>query len=118
MSRVLHLVDASPYIFRAFHTLPETMRDPEGRPTNAVHGFLDFLLKLVREEKVTHLAVCFDFDLVKGFAVGRTIFGEVARAWMKGETDDAAATAEMARRYARLCEVWDEARAAAREPVA
>jgi 5'-3' exonuclease len=63
----VHLVDASPYIFRAFHTLPETIRDPEGRPTNAVHGFLDFLLRLIREEEVTHIAVCFDFDLVKSF---------------------------------------------------
>ncbi|MCB1372235.1 MAG: DUF2090 domain-containing protein, partial [Rhodobacteraceae bacterium] len=58
------------------------------------------------------------FDLVKGFAVGRTIFGDVARAWMTGGMDDAAAVAEMARRYARLCEIWDRARAAAREAVA
>jgi 5'-3' exonuclease len=63
----VHLVDASPYIFRAFHTLPESIRDPQGRPTNAVHGFLDFLLRLIREEEVTHLAVCFDFDLVTSF---------------------------------------------------
>lgn len=63
----VHLVDASPYIFRAFHTLPESIRDPQGRPTNAVHGFLDFLLRLIREEEVTHLAVCFDFDLVLSF---------------------------------------------------
>jgi len=63
----VHLVDASPYIFRAFHTLPESIQDPEGRPTNAVHGFVDFLLKLIREEEVTHLAVCFDFDLVKSY---------------------------------------------------
>ncbi len=54
------------------------------------------------------------FELVKGFAVGRTIFAEVARAWMKGETGDAEAVAEMARRYARLCGTWDAARAAAR----
>jgi 5-dehydro-2-deoxygluconokinase len=58
------------------------------------------------------------FDLVKGFAVGRTIFGEVARGWMRGELADAEAVAEMARRYARLCAIWDEARAAARESVA
>ncbi|MBP7003050.1 5-dehydro-2-deoxygluconokinase [Amaricoccus sp.] len=54
------------------------------------------------------------FDLVKGFAVGRTIFGDVARAWMKGETGDADAVAAMATRYARLCALWDEARSAAR----
>ncbi len=40
--------------------------------------------------------------------------GAVARGWMKGETDDAAAVAEMARRYARLCGIWDAARAAAK----
>jgi 5-dehydro-2-deoxygluconokinase len=58
------------------------------------------------------------FNLVKGFAVGRTIFGEVARAWMRREIDDAMAVDEMARRYGRLCGLWDKARATAREAVA
>ena len=52
--------------------------------------------------------------LVKGFAVGRTIFGDAARAWLKGEMTDADAVDEMSRRYARLCEIWDTARAEAR----
>ena len=51
--------------------------------------------------------------LVKGFAVGRTIFGDAARAWMQGEMSDAEAVAQMAERYARLCEIWDTAREAA-----
>ncbi|MFK0207838.1 5-dehydro-2-deoxygluconokinase [Agrobacterium sp. NPDC090283] len=55
------------------------------------------------------------YPLVKGFAVGRTIFGDVARQWLKGKTTDAAAVAEMARRYSRLCEIWDGARTAAEE---
>jgi len=55
------------------------------------------------------------YDLVKGFAVGRTIFGDVARAWLKGETDDKAAVAEMARRFSRLCAIWDTARGAVKE---
>lgn len=58
------------------------------------------------------------FPLVRGFAVGRTIFGDVARAWMKGETSDGAAIAEMATRYARLCQIWDKARVAAQEKAA
>ncbi|WP_413869527.1 bifunctional 5-dehydro-2-deoxygluconokinase/5-dehydro-2-deoxyphosphogluconate aldolase [Albidovulum sp.] len=58
------------------------------------------------------------FGLVKGFAVGRTIFGDAARGWMAGDLADAEAVAEMARRYARLCEIWDRARAAAREKAA
>ncbi len=53
--------------------------------------------------------------LVKGFAVGRTIFGDVARAWLKGEADDEAAVAQMADRYQKLCHIWDKARNAARE---
>ncbi|MEE4331842.1 MAG: DUF2090 domain-containing protein, partial [Wenzhouxiangella sp.] len=48
--------------------------------------------------------------LVKGFAVGRTIFADTARAWMRGETDDAAAVAAMADRYRALCSAWDDAR--------
>ncbi|MBL9059230.1 MAG: DUF2090 domain-containing protein, partial [Mangrovicoccus sp.] len=54
------------------------------------------------------------FPLVKGFAVGRTIFAEVARDWLANGLSDAEAVAEMARRYARLCRVWDEARESAR----
>lgn len=50
--------------------------------------------------------------LVKGFAVGRTIFAEVARNWMQGEIDDSAAVAAMRSNYQRLCALWDEARAA------
>ena len=51
--------------------------------------------------------------LVKGFAVGRTIFGDAARSWMTGAMGDEDAVALMAERYARLCAVWDEARGAA-----
>nr|WP_275982222.1 5-dehydro-2-deoxygluconokinase [Frigidibacter sp. ROC022] len=49
-------------------------------------------------------------ELVRGFAVGRTIFGSVARAWLEGEMSDDAAVAEMATRFERLCTIWNEAR--------
>lgn len=58
------------------------------------------------------------FDLVKGFAVGRTIFGEVARRWFSGKLTDEAAVDEMSKRYARLCGLWDTARENAREQAA
>ena len=48
--------------------------------------------------------------LVKGFAVGRTIFSDAARAWMKGEMTDDAAVAQMTERYGQLCETWEDAR--------
>ena len=50
-------------------------------------------------------------DLVKGFAVGRTIFADAARAWLSGTLADEAAVADMAEKYERLCRLWDEARA-------
>lgn len=43
---------------------------------------------------------------VKGFAVGRTIFGEAARGWLAGTLDDEAATAMMAERFGRLVDAW------------
>ena len=52
--------------------------------------------------------------LVKGFAVGRTIFGDAARAWLKGDMADDAAVSQMAERYTALCKIWDNARAEAR----
>ena len=54
------------------------------------------------------------FDLVKGFAVGRTIFGDVARAWFAGTMGDEEAVATMAEKYTNLCTIWDSARRAAR----
>lgn len=64
------------------------------------------------------LAECFALaarqPLVKGFAVGRTIFGDPARAWMAGSLSDDDAVAQMADRFGRLCELWDSARAQAR----
>jgi 5-dehydro-2-deoxygluconokinase len=50
------------------------------------------------------------YPLVKGFAVGRTIHGDVGRDWMAGRTDDATAVATMAANFARLCKIWDDAR--------
>jgi 5-dehydro-2-deoxygluconokinase len=69
-------------------------------------------------ELAASFEVAAGFSLVKGFAVGRTIFGDVARGWMAGDLADAEAVAEMAGRYGRLCDIWDRARAAARERAA
>ncbi len=48
--------------------------------------------------------------LVKGFAIGRTIFADAARQWFRDALSDAAAIDMMSERYARLCAVWDAAR--------
>ncbi len=46
----------------------------------------------------------------KGFAIGRTVFGQPAKAWLAGEIDDATAITRMAESYARLIQAWDRLR--------
>lgn len=57
----------------------------------------------------TGFALAAGEPMVKGFAVGRTIFAEAAEAWLKGAIDDAAAVADMAARFRQLTVAWQEA---------
>ena len=63
----VHLIDASPYIFRAYFSIPATLVEPQGSPVNAVHGFAWFLIELAEKESVTHAAVTFDESLTTSF---------------------------------------------------
>lgn len=63
----IHLIDASPYLFRAYFSLPSSLTDKAGRPANAVYGFASFLLRLRDEEAPTHLALAFDRSLTSSF---------------------------------------------------
>lgn len=58
--RALYLVDASLYIFRAWHSMPDEFQDADGWPTNAVHGFARFLLEVLEKERPAHIAIAFD----------------------------------------------------------
>ncbi|SCX29094.1 hypothetical protein DSM25558_4614 [Agrobacterium sp. DSM 25558] len=55
------------------------------------------------------------FPLVKGFAVGRTIFAQAACDWLAGTISDEEAIKDMQGRYQRLCTVWQEARIASQD---
>ena len=63
----VYLVDASPYIFRAFFSVPPSVKTPDGKPKNALHGFSGFLLKLIADEEVRHMALTFDRSLNTSF---------------------------------------------------
>ena len=63
----LHLIDASLYVFRAWHSLPEDLAGADGWPVNAVHGFARFLLDLLERERPSHVAVAFDESLESSF---------------------------------------------------
>jgi 5-dehydro-2-deoxygluconokinase len=51
-------------------------------------------------------AVAAGHEMVKGFAVGRTLFNEAAEAWLAGKMDDEAAIDDMAGRFASLVKSW------------
>jgi len=78
-------------------------------------GIVVLGLDAPEKELAASFAMAAKQPLVKGFAVGRTIFGDAARAWMKGEMSDAEAVTQMAGRFSGLCEIWDDARAVANE---
>ncbi len=52
------IVDGNSLMHRAYHALP--LMDAEGIYTNAIYGFLNMLLKVIKEENVRYIAVCFD----------------------------------------------------------
>ncbi|MEY4642219.1 MAG: hypothetical protein RLZZ227_2213 [Pseudomonadota bacterium] len=56
----VYLIDASIYIFRAWHTFETTIIDSTGKPANAVFGFGDFLYQLIQQKKPSHIACAFD----------------------------------------------------------
>ncbi len=56
----LYLVDASLYVFRAWHSMPDEFHDADGWPTNAVHGFARFVLELLEHERPGNIAIAFD----------------------------------------------------------
>jgi 5'-3' exonuclease len=63
---LLYLIDALPYVFRAYFAVPE-MNSPAGAPVHAVYGFAAFLCQLLRQAPLTHIAVAFDESLVSSF---------------------------------------------------
>jgi DNA polymerase-1 len=65
----LVLIDGSSYLYRAFHALP-SLSNSRGDPTGAVHGVLNMINKLIKEQSTEHIAVIFD-------APGRTFRDEM-----------------------------------------
>ena len=55
----LFLVDGSSYIYRAFYAIAH-LSNSKGLPTNAVFGFTQMLLKVLKEHRPDYLAVVFD----------------------------------------------------------
>lgn len=64
----LYLVDASVYVFRAYHSMEPDWQDEDGWATHAVHGFSSFMFQLLEQiTPSTAMAVCFDKALETSF---------------------------------------------------
>ena len=61
MDRLL-IIDGHAYAYRAFHAIRD-LRSPDGRPTNAVYGFVKMLAKLRTAVEPSHLIVVWDGGL-------------------------------------------------------
>ncbi len=67
MSEKVWLVDASMYVFRAWHSMPDEFRDSDDQPVNAVHGFTRFVLEVLERHKPVRIAMAFDESLESNF---------------------------------------------------
>ena len=57
---MIYLIDASVYVFRAWHSLPPDIADRDGNPTQALYGFARFLGDLLERRQPRYVAVLFD----------------------------------------------------------
>ena len=57
--KTLLLIDASSYLYRAFHAMPD-LRSPQGEPTGAVYGIVNMLRRLMQSEQFDYCACVFD----------------------------------------------------------
>lgn len=74
MSGLVYHVDASYFIFRAYHSMPPDMADADGNPTHALYGFARFLSDLLEEVRPERIAVAFDQSLRSETSVRHAIF--------------------------------------------
>ncbi len=112
----VYLVDGTYELFRAYFAMPK-LESPDGRPVGAVHGMVQSLLSLMRDNQVTHIGCAFDSvirsfrnDMFSGYKTGegtpedllaqfpvaeRAVAALGIRVWpmVEFEADDAIATA-------------------------
>jgi 5'-3' exonuclease len=62
MSAPVLLLDGASMWFRSFFGVPSSITAPDGRPVNALRGFLDTVATLITRERPARLVVCLDLD--------------------------------------------------------
>lgn len=65
----LVLLDGASMWFRSYFGVPSSITAPDGRPVNAVRGFIDSMAVVITRQRPTRLAVCLDLDWRPQFRV-------------------------------------------------
>jgi 5'-3' exonuclease len=60
---VVYFIDASYFVFRAYHSMPPDMVDTDGNSTHALYGFARFLSDLLEQVRPERMGVAFDISL-------------------------------------------------------
>ena len=61
-SGVVYYIDASYFVFRAYHSMPSDMVDADGNATHALYGFARFLSDLLEQVRPHRIGVAFDLS--------------------------------------------------------
>lgn len=67
--RPLVLLDGASMWFRSYFGVPSSITAPDGRPVNAVRGFIDSMAVVIAQQRPSRLAVCLDLDWRPQFRV-------------------------------------------------
>jgi 5'-3' exonuclease len=65
----LLLLDGASMWFRSYFGVPSSITSPDGRPINAVRGFIDSMAVVITQQRPARLAVCLDLDWRPQFRV-------------------------------------------------
>lgn len=94
------LLDAPSLVYRAFFALPTTLTDAQGRPVNAVRGFLEMVTRILVDHRPSRLVSVFDANWRPDFRV------EAFPAYKAARPDD---PPELPRQFDVLATILDAA---------
>jgi 5-dehydro-2-deoxygluconokinase len=77
-------------------------------PSQVARPRRERILEAPERELIDAFRIASSAKLVKGFAVGRTIFAEAAEQWLSGKMTDEQAVASMAGKFESLVSAWEE----------
>ncbi len=100
-SGVVYHIDASYFIFRAYHSMPPDMVDADGNATNALYGFARFLSDLLERVRPERIGVAFDQSLGSETSFRNGIY-PAYKANRESAPADLARQFELCREFCRL----------------